>query len=150
MILSGQTISRLRLLDPTVPRTVHVSGLSYGVGPASYDVRIAQTVRLVAGAFMLGSIIEKLRLPSHISAQLADKSTWARQGLSLFNTYVDPGFEGYLTIEMSNLSNETIIISEGTPIAQLIFSTLDEGTATPYRGKYNHQPAHPVGPMFEV
>lgn len=149
MILSGQTIKRLRLLDPTVERTVHSSGLSYGVGPASYDVRLDQDVTLEPGAFQLGSIVEKLWLPSHISAQLADKSTWARQGLSLFNTYIDPGFEGYLTVEMSNLGYKILTILKGTPIAQLIFSTLDEGTSTPYRGKYNHQPAHPVGPIFQ-
>lgn len=99
--------------------------------------------------FALASIIEHMELPNHISAQVADKSSWARQGLSLFNTFVDPGWKGYLTLELKNCSKHKLFIDKGMPIAQLIFDTLDQSTDIPYRGKYYDQPNKPVHTIWE-
>ncbi len=148
MILSAQTIKRCRLVNPCVPRSLR-GGLSYGLGPASYDVCIDQDINLNPGDFKLASIVEYISLPNHISGQVADKSSWARKGLSLFNTFIDPGWKGYLTIELCNHSKEPIFIYEGTPIAQIIFSTLDETTDIPYKGKYQDQPDRPVEAILE-
>lgn len=123
--------------------------MSYGLGPASYDVRIDQDLVLFPGDFKLGSVMEEVFLPTRVSAQVADKSSWARKGLSLFNTFVDPGFHGFLTLELVNLGKEPIVIERGDPIAQLIFSMLDQPTAIPYNGKYQNQPARPVAAIFE-
>ena len=73
-----------------------------------------------------------------------DKSTWARQGLSVQNTVIEPGWRGYLTIEIALHLDDILIVSEGTAIAQIIFEFLNEETDQPYEGKYQNQPAIPV------
>lgn len=148
MILSAQTIKRLGLVDPCLDRGVY-NGASFGLGPASYDVTLGQELIIPPGGFVLGSINEYINLPAHISAQVADKSSWARQGISLFNTFVDPGFKGYLTVEIANHSQWGVCIPKYSPIAQLIFNTLDEATDRPYRGKYQDQPAKPIHAKYE-
>ncbi len=148
MILSAKTIRRLKLVDPCTDRAVRY-GLSYGLGPASYDVCIDQDTYLGPGDFQLASIQEYVSLPANISAQVADKSSWARRGLSLFNTFIDPGWKGFLTIELLNNSRQPIKLWTGMPIAQIIFSTLDEATEIPYRGKYYNQPSEPVEAILE-
>lgn len=148
MILSAQSIRGRVSIVPFHERTLH-EGMSFGLGPASYDLRIDQDVKLAPGEFRLASAMERVKLPNDVSAQVADKSSWARHGLSLFNTFVDPGWEGYLTLELINLGPDFIYIDKGDPICQLIFSKLDEPTSLPYRGKYFNQPAHPVPPIEE-
>jgi dCTP deaminase len=73
-----------------------------------------------------------------------DKSSWARVFLSAFNTHLDPGWEGYLTVELANLSEEPIEFEEGDPLCQIKFEFLDQPTNIPYAGKYQDQPAEPV------
>lgn len=148
MILSAQTIRELDIVTPCVHRLVY-DGLSYGLGPASYDVRINQDIYLRQGDFKLASIMEYLSLPSNVSGQVADKSSWARRGLSLFNTFIDPGWSGFLTIELCNHSSKPILINSGTPIAQIVFSYLDRATVVPYSGKYQNQPNRPVEAILE-
>jgi len=82
---------------------------------------------------------EDLKMPDDVSAQVADKSSHARLFCSAFNTFIDPGFHGNLTLELVNLSDQEIHFKKGDPIVQLIFSQLDEPTCSPYRGKYQHQ-----------
>lgn len=148
MILSAQTLRKLQPLRPFVERTVY-DGLSYGLSAASYDVRLDKPVKLNPHSFALGSTYEFFSLPDNVSARVMDKSTWARRGLSLFNTYIDPGFKGYLTLEMTNNSMHKIVISAGTPIAQIVFEFLDEATEMPYKGKYQNQERGPQAARYE-
>jgi dCTP deaminase len=148
MIITAQTIRAFKIIKPYHERTVH-EGYTFGQGPASYDVRIAQDIFLQPGEFKLGSTIEHFDMPHIIAGQVFDKSTWARQGLSLFNTYIDPGWMGYLTLELKNMGNDVLYIKAGTPIAQVVFQKLDAFTDRPYHGKYMYQESVPVGPIFE-
>lgn len=147
MILSYQTIKRLctevQLIEPWSERTV-ISGMSYGLAAASYDFRIAQNLIMPPHSFMLCSTKEKVNMPNNICAFVCDKSTWARRGIAVQNTYFDPGFIGYPTIELTNHTNHIVTIVEGDPICQFVFMFLDAPTEKPYQGKYQHQKAEPV------
>jgi dCTP deaminase len=138
MILPSQKIRRLLPVRPFSERTVH-NGMSYGLSHAGYDVRIAETIRLSPGEFALASTIEEFFMPTDIVAFVHDKSSWARRGLSLFNTVIEPGWRGFLTLELVNHSAKPIVIAEGSPIAQIIFMRLEEPTEKPYSGKYQFQ-----------
>lgn len=148
MILAAQVIRRMRLVDPFCERTTF-EGLSYGLGPASYDVRIAETITLRPGDFALASTIERFTMPPDVAASVKDKSTWARRGLAVQNTFIDPGWSGFLTLELNNLYSwgpHVLRIKAGMPIAQIVFEWLDFPTEQPYRGKYQDQPAGPMEP----
>jgi len=142
VILPAQEIRKIRPIEPFVERTVHPAGMSYGLSHAGYDVRIAESVVLWPKEFELASTIERFQMPNDLIGMVHDKSSWARRGLSLFNTVIEPGWYGYLTIELVNNNlNEGLIIPAGTPIAQIVFMRLTEPTESPYKGKYQNQEA---------
>lgn len=152
MILSYQTIKKYciyhNMIEPWSERQVF-NGMSYGLGPASYDFRIAQNTAVYPNRLILCSTMEKVKIPFHIAARVCDKSSWARKGIVVQNTHFDPGFEGYPTIELTNHDTIPIHISAGTPICQFIFEFLDFETEKPYKGKYQNQPAEPVEAKLE-
>lgn len=149
MILSDRSIRKYGIITPWCPRTV-INGMSYGQGPASYDVRINQDIVLAPGDFKLASTVEHFDMPDDIAAQVKDKSSWARHGLSVFNTFIDPGWHGFLTLELKNLGNRHLMMKRGDPIAQIVFSILDHSTSIPYNGKYQDQANHPVFAIEEA
>jgi len=150
MILSAQSIRRRQMVEPFHERTV-AHGMTFGVGPAGYDVRIAEDLLLFPQAFMLASTMERFLIPDDVLGFAMDKSTWARRGLSLFNTVLEAGWSGHLTLELTNHSSEALLIRSGMPIAQIVFHRLDEPTEQPYpaTGKYQGQPARPVPAILE-
>lgn len=99
--------------------------------------------------FALAHTIENFAMPLDVSGQICDKSTYARMGLSCFNTFFDPGFIGNGTLELVNLSSETIVIRAGDPICQIVFNRLDKPVAQGYTGKYQYQPKQPVPAIME-
>lgn len=154
MQLSAQSIRRLctgdqPMISPFVGEKTVVNGTSFGLSVASYDVRIAHDLVLEPGDFSLAHTLEDLAMPSNVCAVVADKSTYARRGVSAFNTFIDPGFCGNLTLELKNLGNSTVSISAGDAICQLVFMWLDEKTDRPYSGKFQNQPRRSVGARFE-
>ncbi len=153
MIFSAQSIFNCRrnnppIIDPFYERTVE-NGMTYGLGPAGYDIRLANAAYLGPKGFQLGHSMEKFAIPDNIVGMVMDKSSWARRGLSLFNTILEPGWRGFLTLEMVNHSNAALVIPPGSPIAQIIFMELDHPTLFPYSGKYQDQPAAPVASIYE-
>jgi dCTP deaminase len=142
MILPSQTIRKLKPILPFNERTIY-NGMSYGLSHAGYDVRIAQACFLSPNAFCLASTMEEFFMPDDLVAFVHDKSTWARRGLSLFNTVIEPGWQGFLTLELINHSDEQLIIRPGDPIAQIIFMRMEEPTEKPYTGKYQNQKRGP-------
>lgn len=148
MILSAQSLRRIRPVTPFVDRGV-IRGRSYGLSSAGYDIRIKQGRVLDPGDFALASSIERFDMPADIAALVKDKSSWARLGLSVFNTVIEPGWWGYLTLELKNQGPERIVIRPGDPIAQILFHRLDEPTNAPYSGKYQGQEDEPVPARLE-
>lgn len=142
MIASAQTIRRLQPIQPFFERTAH-DGMTFGLGPAGYDVRIAESFILWPKQFRLASTIERFDTPLDMTFKVEDKSTWARRGLSLFNTTGEPGWRGFLTLELVNQSWRPIRFRRGMPIAQIVFHRLDAPTELPYEGRYQDQEAGP-------
>ena len=86
------------------------------------------------GEFVLGSTLERVRLPDDLVARLEGKSSLGRLGLLIHSTagFIDPGFDGHVTLELSNVANLPITIYHAMKIGQLSFMQLSEPTSTPY------------------
>lgn len=138
-VLSGQTIRRLNLLQPCMDAGKDVAGNSYGLSACGYDLRLAQDVMLHPHDFALASAMERFYLPDNVVGIIHDKSSLARLGLAVQNTVAEPGWNGYLTLELTNHGITPLSFSVGMAICQVIFHFLDEPTELPYRGKYQNQ-----------
>jgi dCTP deaminase len=136
------------LITPFVERGVK-NGRSFGLSACSYDCRIADGLVIPVGQSRLASTMERFCLPNNICGSVLDKSTWARKFLSAFNTHLDPGWEGFLTVELTNLGSEAAFFEPGDSLVQIKFEWLDEPTNLPYSGKYQAQEAGPQGPRSE-
>lgn len=108
------------------------------------------------GEFVLGQTLERVKLPTDLVARLEGKSSLGRLGLVIHSTagFVDPGFEGNLTLELSNLANLPITLYEGMPIGQISFMRMDGPVENPYGGdaagsKYQGQ-AEPTPSRFHL
>jgi dCTP deaminase len=86
------------------------------------------------GEFVLGRTLERVRMPDDLVSRIEGKSSLGRLGLIVHATagFVDPGFEGTLTLEITNLTRVPIKLWAGKPIAQLSFMTLDAPAERPY------------------
>ena len=89
------------------------------------------------GEFVLGSTLERVALPDDMVARLEGKSSLGRLGLLIHSTagYVDPGWDGYLTLELSNVANLPITIYPGMKIGQISFFRLSSAAENPYGSK---------------
>lgn len=95
---------------------------------------------ITPGAFVLATTRERVRLPANVAGMISGRSSVGRAGLFVENAgYVDPGFDGHITLELYNASPNTIEIEAGTRVAQLILIQMDGAAAEPYAGKYNGQ-----------
>jgi dCTP deaminase len=106
------------------------------------------------GEFVLGQTLESIALPDDIVARLEGKSSLGRLGLLIHSTagFVDPSFEGNLTLELSNVANLPITIYHRMPIGQISFMRMDGPVEMPYgaaeaRSKYQGQ-AEPTPSRF--
>src|SRR5690348_4354476 len=86
------------------------------------------------GEFVLGSTLERLKLPDDLVARLEGKSSLGRLGLLIHSTagFIDPGWDGHVTLELSNVANLPITIYHGMKIGQLSFVQLSEAAESPY------------------
>lgn len=148
-VLSAQSIRKNSgIIQPFNQRTVF-KGMTYGLSSAGYDIRIAQDTVMTPGQFIIASSVERFNMPNNILGRVSDKSTWARQGVAVQNTIIEPGWRGHLTLELTNHSSKPIRIFLGSPIAQIIFEWLDEPTDMPYQGKYQDQEAFPITAKYD-
>lgn len=93
------------------------------------------------GEFVLGSTVERVEIPGDLVARLEGKSSLGRLGLLIHSTagYIDPGFAGTITLELSNVARLPIAIYPGMPIGQISFLQMTTPVQDPYRGKYGGQ-----------
>lgn len=155
------------------------AGKTYGLGPCTYDVTVEfdgeedevadasgegtlplgqlmvpnpckkRWILMWRGRCVLASTREHFTMPNDYGAQVLDKSSWARKFVFVQNTWIDPGWSGYLTLEITCDSWWPRIIRLGDPIAQIVLFKLDEPTERPYNGKYQSQRRGPVLPIKE-
>lgn len=150
MILPRQLIPP-NIVTPFVAtkKVCDVTGMSYGLSAAGYDIRLARDLTIHAKGYELGSSLELFDMPTDLLGVVHDKSTLARARITVQNTVIEPGWCGYLTLELANHGDTPHTLYAGQPIAQILFHMLFTNTDAPYDGKYQNQPDHPVGPIWE-
>ncbi len=91
------------------------------------------------GEFVLGSTYEKVTLPHDLAARLEGKSSLGRLGLVTHSTagFVDPGFTGHITLELSNMATLPIMLLPGMKVGQLCFFQLSSPAQHPYGSAVN-------------
>ena len=89
------------------------------------------------GEFMLGATIERVRIPEDLVARLEGKSSLGRLGLLIHSTagFVDAGWDGHLTLELSNVANLPIALYAGMRIGQISFFRMSSPVERPYGSK---------------
>jgi dCTP deaminase len=112
------------------------------IDPATEQLELTKEVRcgddepfvLHPGEFVLGSTFELVRLGGDVAARLEGKSSLGRLGLLTHSTagFVDPGFTGHLTLELSNVATLPIMLWPGMKIGQLCFFNLTSPAESPY------------------
>jgi dCTP deaminase len=147
MILSAQTIRRWNIIKPCLDAYKDSNGNSAGLSGCGYDIAIdlkdGNCKQILPGEFYLSSAIEHFNIPNHVMGVVHDKSSLARRGLAVQNTVLEPGWHGFLTLEITNHGIEKILLHHNDAIAQVIFYFLDEPTILPYKGKYQDQERGP-------
>ena len=97
-------------------------------------------ITLAPHSFILATTMEYVKLPSNLTAFVEGRSSIGRMGLFIQNAgWVDPGFEGRITLELYNANSLPIRLEAGRRICQLVFCKMDEMALNPYRGKYQGQ-----------
>ena len=155
MILSDKTIEKLLAegslaIEPLEPEQIQ---------PASVDIRLGDTFGIVGledeiayktirtdryillpGQFVLATTMEYVRLGADLTAFVEGRSSLGRMGLFVQNAgWVDPGFEGEITLELFNANRCALELRSGRRVGQLVFAQLDEAAKNPYAGKYQGQ-----------
>lgn len=143
--LSAQTIRKLKLVSPLREAFRDENGNSGGLGPCGYDLTLdcKEPITMQPGQFMLLSTLERFDLPSNVVCYIYNKSSLIRNGFRVEHTVAEPGWRGYLTLEVSNIYVNKILLHPGCAVAQAVFHFLDEPTELPYRGKYQDQERGP-------
>lgn len=101
------------------------------------------------GEFVLGATYEKVTLPDDVAARLEGKSSLGRLGLLTHSTagFIDPGFSGHVTLELSNMATLPIMLWPGSKVGQLCFFRLTSPTEHPYgTGEYGNRYQGQRGP----
>ncbi|MGI8614616.1 MAG: dCTP deaminase [Nocardioidaceae bacterium] len=114
---------------PHIDPAVEQSELTREVEPVDDEPFI-----LHPGEFVLGSSYEVITLPDDIAARLEGKSSLGRLGLLTHSTagFIDPGFSGHMTLELSNVATLPIKLYPGMKIGQLCFFRLSSPSEHPY------------------
>ncbi|RIK16849.1 MAG: dCTP deaminase [Acidobacteria bacterium] len=98
------------------------------------EVETGESFVLHPGEFVLGSTYEEVTLPDDVAARVEGKSSLGRLGLLTHATagFVDPGFTGHVTLELSNVATLPIVLHPGMKIGQLCFFQLSSPSEHPY------------------
>lgn len=159
MIVNGKSLLAAAPIKDMVDQKYRENGVSWGLSEAGYDIRLKQSItfqpenavdkagvwvngKYSLGRFVIASAVEEFQMPTDLVGIVHDKSTWARRGLSVFNTVIESGWNGFLTLELVYHGRQVLRIPAGTGIAQVVFHrTTDKAS---YDGKYQGQPDRPV------
>ena len=175
MILNDREITRLAkehaMIEPFAEGAKRPGVISYGVTSFGYDMRVADewvqfankiidpkksprkttmtnnAPIIAAGEFVLCRSVEYFRMPEDVVGVVVGKSTYARCGLIVNCTPMEPGWHGHLTIELHNASQHAIKVYANEGIAQVMFHR-GERPAVTYAdkgGKYQGQTGVTLG-----
>lgn len=159
------------MIEPFVERQVRDGAISYGVSSYGYDMRVANQFKIFTNvysaivdpkdfsptsfvdvetdvcivppnSFALARSVEYFRIPRNVLTLCVGKSTYARTGIITNVTPFEPGWEGFVTLEISNTTPLPAKIYANEGIAQVIFFEGDEPCEVSYadrKGKYQGQ-----------
>ncbi len=158
------------LIAPFVDHSERENTISYGLGPYGYDLRLSKdykkikaanisidpyttkdddyealsgnTIEIAANSYILGKSLEYIKIPKKILGLVFGKSTYARAGILINVTPIEPEWEGFLTISISNVSGNRVKLHPLQGIAQIVFFESDLPPLYSYsdlKGKYNKQ-----------
>ena len=120
------------------------------------EIREDDALILHPGEFVLGATAERIALPDDLVGRLEGKSSLGRLGMLIHSTagFVDPGFDGYPTLELSNVANLPITVYPGMKIGQISFLRMTTPAEHPYGStalgsKYQHQRGPTPSRYFE-
>lgn len=175
MIVNGKLLLSYAPIIGMQTEKKRFGGVSYGLAEAGYDLQIDQDIVFhprtwrggprvdvtnyankyehpnttsYCGRFCLANAMEEFKMPPNLVGVVHDKSTWARKGLSVFNTVIEPGWNGYLTLELVFHGDEMVRIERGQGIAQVLFTSLAEN-GNYENGKYQNQERRPYAAIEE-
>jgi dCTP deaminase len=95
---------------------------------------------LLPGQFVLATTVEYFKMPDNLTAFVEGRSSLGRLGLFIQNAgWVDPGFQGEITLELFNANRCAIELESGHRIGQLVFARMEKNALHPYEGKYQRQ-----------
>jgi dCTP deaminase len=168
------------MIEPFQERQVAQGGVSFGLSSYGYDIRLADDFKVFTNvhqvvvdpkafdpksfvdlkgptcvippnSFALAVSMEYFRIPRSVMAICVGKSTYARCGIIVNVTPLEPEWEGHLTIEISNTTPLPAKVYAGEGIAQLVFLESDEPCEVSYKdrkGKYQSQAGVPTPPRI--
>lgn len=160
LIINQDSLLMASPIKDMLTHKVQGTPTSYGLTECGYDIRIKQEVRFKGhqysgnyyhhvdgvekpGWFALASSIEEFDMPDNLMGQVLNKSTWARLCLDAsMTTNIEPGWQGFLTLELTYHGQKDLIIPAGSGIAQVMFHEIAHPVR--YTGKYQHQADEPV------
>lgn len=130
--------------------------------PTTFDglttlVKLDDTQRFIVhpGEFVLGTTLEWLAIPTDLVGQLDGRSSLGRLGIIIHSTagFIDPGFQGNVTLEISNLGNIAVALYPRMRVCQLSFEELSSAASQPYssarRSKYQGQQLPTISRIFD-
>jgi dCTP deaminase len=159
------------MIAPFVKEQIKKGNISFGPSSFGYDIRLCSEFKLFspsddliidpkrmeennfryiqadacavpANSFVLAKSLEYFKIPDNVLAIVTGKSTYARCGVLVNVTPLEPGWEGFLTISISNTAPRPVKIYANEGIAQVLFFESDQACMTSYRdkkGKYQGQ-----------
>ena len=129
----------LRLGD-TFLEPMAIKGICSMSDAPQYKETRANEFIIPTRGFVLATTMEFIRLPNYLTAFVEGRSSVGRLGLFIQNAgWVDPGFEGAITLELYNANSAPMRIEAGRRICQLVLAKADRTVERPYRGKYQGQ-----------
>ena len=98
------------------------------------EIAVDEAFMLHPGEFVLGSTLERVAIADDLVARVEGKSSLGRLGLLIHSTagFIDAGFDGHITLELSNVANLPITIYPGMKIGQVSFMTMTTPADKPY------------------
>lgn len=103
-----------------------------------FEIPFKSTFLLHPGSLALVPTLEWIKLPSDLHGSVTARSTWAREGLSIATaTFVEPLYQGVVTLELSNLGHIPVSLYPGIRLAQIAFSIVKGETRRPTRGQFS-------------
>ena len=122
--------AHLAILDPTKPE-------SFEDVTETIEIADGKPFIVQPGEFVLGVTMETVKLPDNIVARVEGRSSLGRLGIIIHSTagFIDPGFEGSITLEITNINRMPVALYPGMRIGQFAFENMTSAAQVPYNKK---------------